>query len=231
MNDVLELKAKAKEMQLAGKEIPNHMKLPDLQEILKMRPAPTPSPTGPGDDKRDGEGTHIENNITTFMFVAEHLVGAVLGKKGWDKYKCRSQISAKFTPSDEAYLYVILSNSYELWVNAEGSRVGSGNLTKDGTNKKYCGWTQEGIKKYNDLMHKVKENRRAAGARDVEQAVMDALKEWYNHETRRHTLAVCRRRKRRRQRDQDDSDHDEHGLGDIDADNDLSEVFATSVPV
>jgi hypothetical protein len=218
-------------MQLAGKEIPDHMKLPDLQEILKMRPAPTPSPTGPDDDKRDGEGTRIENDITTFMFVVEHLVGAVLGKEGWDKYKCCSRVSTKFTPSNKAYLYVILSNSYELWVDAEGSRVGSGNLTKDETNKKYCGWTQEGIKEYNNLLHKVKENRQAVGAWDVEQAVMDALKERYDHETRRHTLAVRRRRKRRCQRDQDDSDHDKHGLGDVDTDNNLSEAFATSVPV
>jgi hypothetical protein len=65
----------------------------------------------------------------------------------------------------------------------------------------------------------------------VEQAVVDALKERYDHETRRHTLVVHRHRKRRCQCNWDKSNHDEHGLGDIDADNNLSEAFAISVPV
>ena len=38
-----------------------------------------------------------------------------------------------------------------LWKNTKGARVGTGNLTQDGLNKKYCGWTREGIKMYNDL--------------------------------------------------------------------------------
>jgi hypothetical protein len=63
--NVTELKTKAGTMQSNGDELPGHMKLPALQEILKMRPPP--------DDDSD--------DITTFMFDAEHLVGAVLGKK------------------------------------------------------------------------------------------------------------------------------------------------------
>jgi len=107
-------------------------------------------------------------------------------------------VSTKFTPSDEAYLYVILVNSYDLWISAEGSRVGNGSLTKDGTNKKYCGWTKEGIKLYKEYMQKVKSNRQAVGAREVEEAVMEALKQRYQDETRRNTLAVrCHQRKRR----------------------------------
>jgi hypothetical protein len=35
------MKGKAHEMELAGTEVPGHMTLPDLQEILKMRPSPT----------------------------------------------------------------------------------------------------------------------------------------------------------------------------------------------
>ena len=181
--NVLELKAKAKEMQLVGNQVPTHVKLPELREILKMRQPPTPDIWGE-------EAAHQDNNMATFTFVVEHLVGAILGKKVWDKYKCHEMVSTKFTPSDEAYLYVILSNSYDLWISAEGSRVGNGSLTKDGTNKKYCGWTKEGIKLYNEYMQKVKSNRQAVGARDVEEAVMDALKQWYQDETWRNTLAV-----------------------------------------
>lgn len=217
--NVIELKAKAKEIQLAGNIVPDHIKLPELRDILKMRPPPIPNARGEEND-------HQDENMTAFTFVVEHLVGAILGKKVWDKYKCREHVSTKFTPSDEAYLYVILENSYELWISAEGSRVGAGNLTKDGTNKKYCGWTVEGIKKYNHYMDKVKLNREAVGAKDVEEAVVNTLKQRHEWDTRRNTIAV-RRRKRRHHILLDGNDsEEERGLGEIDAHNDLSTAFA-----
>jgi hypothetical protein len=57
------------------------MTLPDLQEILKMRP----SPMTQNDDDEYQEDS--QTDINTFTFVAEHLVGPVLGKKEWDRYK------------------------------------------------------------------------------------------------------------------------------------------------
>ena len=70
----LELKAKAREIQLAGKPVPTHIKLPELQDIVKMRPAPTP-------DGRGEEGAHQDKIMKSFIFVIKHLVGAILGKK------------------------------------------------------------------------------------------------------------------------------------------------------
>jgi hypothetical protein len=93
----------------------------------------------PNDDNNDQDDN--QNNITTFTFVTEYIVGAVIGKKEWDRYKCCDQLSTKFTPSNEAYLYLVLTNSYDLWKNVEGSRMGTRSLTKDGSNKKYCSWT------------------------------------------------------------------------------------------
>jgi hypothetical protein len=214
------MKGKAHEMELAGTEVPGHMTLPDLQEILKMRPSPTTQ-----NEENDEHQDDDQNKIDTFTFVAEHLVGPVLGKKEWDRYKCRERLSTKFTPSDEAYLYVLLTNSYDLWKNVEGSRVGNGSLTKDGTNKKYCGWTREGIQMYNEFLKKVKDNRKEDWAHDVEKQVTEALKLRYNQEARRHTQAVRRRRKKRRMSDHYESDENESG-SDIDADNDLSIAFA-----
>jgi hypothetical protein len=63
-----------------------------------------------------------------------------------------------FHQTDEAFLYVVLVNSYDLWKNTEGTRVGMGKLMRDGLNKKYCGWTKEGIKMYNKILEKVKAN-------------------------------------------------------------------------
>ena len=186
------MKGKAHEMELAGTEVPGHMTLPDLQEILKMRPSPMTQ-----NEENDEHQDDDQNKIDTFTFVAEHLVGPVLGKKEWDRYKCRERLSTKFTPSDEAYLYVLLTNSYDLWKNVEGSRVGNGSLTKDGTNKKYYGWTREGIQMYNKFLKKVKDNRKEDWAHDMEKQVTEALKLWYNQEAQRHIQTVRRRKKKR----------------------------------
>jgi hypothetical protein len=127
------------------------MQLPDLLDILKMRPLPTG-----GTDKEGNESS--ANDMTAFTFVIEHLVPAVIGKKTWNKSKCTEIVSKQFSPSDEAFRYLILSNSYDLWKSANGSKMGTGTLTKDGTNKKYCGWTKQGMKVFNDILRKVKQN-------------------------------------------------------------------------
>jgi hypothetical protein len=206
-------------MQNEGKEVPSHMKLPDLQDILKMRPLEM------GGTEEEGIES-IGNDITAFTFIVEHLVPAIIGKKTWNKYKCMENISKTFTPSDEAFLYLILSNSYELWKSANGSKVGAGKLTKDGTNKKYCGWTKQGIKVYNDILHKVKKNREAAGAKKVEENVRDKLRERDPNWNRRSSEAANRRRRRKRKRGDDSSDDNDDDLESVDAENDLSEAFA-----
>jgi hypothetical protein len=105
--------------------------------------------------------------------------------------------------------------------------VGTGNFTKDGTNKKNDGWTREGIHLYNGFMHKFKENRQAAWAHDVEEEVKEALKLRYDGATQRHTQAVRHRhRKKRRMHNDYSSDEDELDV-DIDAENDLVTVFAS----
>jgi hypothetical protein len=72
--NVIEFKAKATEIVLAGNQVPDHIKLPELEDILKMGPPPTPNTRGEETD-------HQDDNMTTFMFVVEHLVGAMLGGK------------------------------------------------------------------------------------------------------------------------------------------------------
>ena len=76
---------------------------------------------------------------------------------------------------------------------------------------------------YNNFLQKVKENRQAAWAHDVEAQVMDTLKLRYDQGTRRHTLAVRRCRKKRHMSDDYESDACDF---DIDAENDLSIAFA-----
>jgi uncharacterized protein (DUF2132 family) len=48
----------------------------------------------------------------------------------------------------------------------------------------------EEIKKYNKYMDKVKLNQEAVGAQDVEETVVNTLKQWYGWENRSTTIAV-----------------------------------------
>ena len=61
-------------------------------------------------------------------------------------------------------------------------------------------------------------NQEAVGAKDVEEAVVNTLKQWYEWETRRNTIAVQCQRKRRHHILLDGNDSkEERGLGEIDA--------------
>jgi hypothetical protein len=123
-----------------------------------------------------------------------------LGKKEWDKYKFCHQVTKHFTETDEAFLYVLLANSYDLWKNVEGSKVGTGNLTQDGLITKYCGWTKQGIKLYNNILEKVKTNCNASLAQNVENKVIETLREHYNCVGRRNTQLIQHRKKRLRKK-------------------------------
>jgi hypothetical protein len=227
------MKEKTNAIESEGEVVPSHMDLPDLQDILKMRP------TVPEDQENDenienAEEQEGDDDTTAFTFVVEHLVPAILGRKTWKQKMCSELVSTSFTPSDEAFLYVILQNSYDLWKSTNGSKMGTGTLTKDGTNKKFCGWTREGIAVYNEIMKRVKENRKGRRAEEVETAARKALQERYRSKTQTVAeKANSKRRKRRRGRrgdpfDSDDNDN-EHAYGNVDADNDLSTVFALGV--
>jgi hypothetical protein len=77
------LKKRAKALQQKCEDVPTQIKLPKLEDILKMRPSPTTN---------DG-GEEGENNTKSYMFITKYLVGAVLGKKGWDKFKFCHRLS------------------------------------------------------------------------------------------------------------------------------------------
>ena len=77
-------------------------------------------------------------------------------------------------------------------------------------------------------MHKVKLNCQGVGAQNVEQTVMDVLKQRYEDQTQRNSLAVRQRwRKRKRQNmgeDDDTDEEDERASGDLDAENNLGVI-------
>ena len=59
---------------------------------------------------------------------------------------------------DEAFMLLVLENQYELWMDAESTRVGRGRYTDNVPNKKYCGWSNEGMRHFNILNDEVRNN-------------------------------------------------------------------------
>ena len=90
-------------------------------------------------------------------------------------------------------MLLVLENQYELWMNSETTKVGRGKYTENGPNKKFCGWTNEGMRRFNELLDEVRTNRNKQYSKDVEEASMKTLAERY-----KALLAGSRKNSRKR---------------------------------
>ena len=79
---------------------------------------------------------------------------------------------------------------------------------------------------YNEILEKVKANRNASWAQKVEDKVMETMRDHHKNDERRNTIVIQRRKKRVRDYD---SGEEEDGDYEVEADNDLSTVFAYGV--
>jgi hypothetical protein len=159
------------------KEIPIHMQLPMLDEILKLRQLPRNS------------------NNRAFTFIVEHLAGAVIGQRKWKTGRCYTTLSKSMSVSDEAFMLLLLENQYEMWKDSETTRVGRGKYTENAPNKKFCGWSKDGIRRFNQLHVQVRDNRNKQYCKEVEEATYKMLAERH-----KKMLGVkhknCRKRRR-----------------------------------
>ena len=135
-----EIKAENKATVDQGKEVPTHMQLPTMEEILKLCQSPR------------------NNNNKALTFIVEHIAGAVLGQWKWKTTRCYAPLAKHMTGSEEAFMLLILENQYELWMHDDSSKVGRGPYTENGPNEKFCDWTNEGMRRFNKLMEEVKNN-------------------------------------------------------------------------
>lgn len=162
-----------------GKEVPNHQQLPTLDEIIKLQQAPR------------------SNNNTAFTFVVEHLAGAVIGQRKWKITRCYAPLSKHMSISDEAFmLLLVLENQYELWMESETTRVGRGKYTENAPNKKFCGWSNKGMRRFNNLLAEVRINQAKQYSKEVENVIFKTLAERYKTVigVRRKNSQKCRRR-------------------------------------
>ena len=180
------IRADNKSMSEQGQEVPTHMQLPTLEEILKLRQAPR------------------LNNNTTFTFIVEHLAGAVIGQRKWKTTRCYAPLTKHMSVSDEAFMLLVLENHYELWIHSETTKVGRGKYTENGPNKKFCGWSKAGMRCFNKLLEEVRTNRNKLYSKDVEESTFKTLAERY-----KALLAGSRKNSRKRRHVCEDSDRDD----------------------
>ena len=124
------------------------------------------------------QAPHASNN-TAFTFIVEHLAGAVIGQWKWKTARCYVPLSNAMSISDEAFMLLVLENQYELWMDAESTRVGRGRYTNNVPNKKYCGWSNKGMRCFNMLNAKVRNNWNKQYSKEVEDATTRTLAERY----------------------------------------------------
>jgi hypothetical protein len=104
--------------------------------------------------RRGNDGT----NNRAFTFIVEHLAGVVIGHRCWKLNRCYTPLSEAMTISDEAFMLLVLENNCELWKDAVSNSVGCGKYTENARNRKFCGWSDEGIKRFNKLIKEVRVN-------------------------------------------------------------------------
>jgi hypothetical protein len=146
--------------------------LPPAKEMLELRMVPL-------DD--DGESVTIN---PAFLYFCFYFLKCVVGVHAFNRcMKQQMKISDVATPSDEALALLLLENSERRWTTEYLNQVakeqanqekpqavplpkytGLGNGKQDkGFTKKFGGWTQAGIQRYNEIFDDVVNDRKHFG--------------------------------------------------------------------
>ena len=166
------------------KDVPQHMEEPTLDKLLELR-----------QDVFYGNPESKKKRMHAFTFFVEHILPQVIGKQGWKEEMCSKLLSeTDVTESDEAFALLCCLNMWDKW-HGDSGPTNRGIYTAKGTNRKYCGWTAEGLKKYNELFAKVVRNRKSEWALRAEAKVREELKSRYYSQT---TLQDIRNKKVRK---------------------------------
>jgi hypothetical protein len=106
-----------------------------------------------------------------YTFFADVCIECVAGKKKW-KSKHTTELMAKIaSPTDEAFALLLLENAYKVWCDmAKEGNVDGTTLMKpkytggkaSGGCRRYQGWSDEGIVRYNQLLTTVKRTGRTS---------------------------------------------------------------------
>jgi hypothetical protein len=182
MHILAELETQRKALLEKGEEVPSHMVEPSFEELMAGRVQPSPNETA--EEK--------EKCISAFRFMVEFLA---------TKDMCSIPLQqTNFTASDETMTKLALENMWRQWHAAPGSMETKerGRYTRQGTNQKGMGWSQEGIDWYNELFKETVLNRKESWANDFEMDVVESLKERHYQNASLEEIRQSKTRKRRK---------------------------------
>jgi hypothetical protein len=113
-------------------------------------------------------------NDAGYMWFLSVFLKHGVGAKNWNQCHLRQVVSKYCTPSTEAYVLLVLQNNYNRWMDrAENpmkpnkelaeSLFTNGGISRRGGNassKRGGGWSSDGIKRFNELVLLVKNDRK-----------------------------------------------------------------------
>jgi len=166
------LKEEVRKKEVAGETVPQHIQEPTLEALRKLRQKPV---EGEPEAERDARNQ-------AFIFFVEHLLPTVRGSKEWRHLASTRRVSdTDATASDEAFALLCAENMWDKWHTTNASsaavrRAQKGKYTAGGTNRKFSGWSAEGLNRYNELFAMAVRNRNETWASEVEEAARDYLR-------------------------------------------------------
>jgi hypothetical protein len=115
----------------------------------------------------------LSKNETIYKWFISTFIKHGVGNKIWSKFHLKHVVSKYCTPSTEALVLLIVENSYDNWVDRAKdkdkarkdlvpTKYTNGGLSKRGgnaTSKRGGGWSNDGIKRFNELLKLVNEDR------------------------------------------------------------------------
>jgi hypothetical protein len=182
------VRKKVKALEDANKPVPEHMVPPTLEELV-----------GYGVKQDDETEDERENRERVQTWVTEHLAPCVRGVKEWRSLCSTRRLSeTDYSPSDEAFAILASINMWDKWAKRDGltadetttnanevmdektqrakSRAEKGRFTNGGSNRKFSGWSIDGIVKYNELFKIAVARRKAAETPDMEEQIKVAIR-------------------------------------------------------
>jgi len=140
--------------------------MPTLDEVLLLCEEPE---WDPEDENR------IVNN-RGFLFLVDFMYGSIIGKRQWKKDKFIIRLSSDMTISDEAFVLLVLENNWDV-LNGVANAEPKYTSRRFTSNKRNDGWSNEGIRRYNELQADVMSNRKEEFSFAVEVGIMNLLYE------------------------------------------------------
>ena len=107
-----------------------------------------------------------ENDGGAYTMFCDRLLQCVVGRRTWKTGIEHMEIRKVATVTDEAFALLLLENSWDRWIdfaiNGQCATVTESKYTNGGigkNSKKYMGWNQKGLTRFNELRARLKLER------------------------------------------------------------------------